>query len=172
MLAFGLLLITFYSIALRNEAIALRDEAEKLKDGAIEGKEQVRKNFFVTQLAQVDHQVQQQHFQKALEALKVIKPENALESRLTTTRLLSSVSDTFFPRKQAELYQLGKRAIFPNGGVISKSGRYVCIGADYDGHGNVHVVDLQKENPELHFTELESVLKACLLYTSPSPRDS
>ncbi|MBL6844497.1 MAG: hypothetical protein ISQ73_13725 [Verrucomicrobiae bacterium] len=160
MLAFGLLLITFYSIALRNEAVALRDEAEKLKDDAIEGKEQVRKNFFVTQLAQVDHQVQQQHFQKALQALKVIKPENALESRLTTTRLLSSVSDTFFPRKQAELYQLGKRAIFPNGGVISKSGRYVCIGADYDGHGNVHVVDLQNENPELHFTQLESVLKA------------
>ncbi|MDB4664843.1 hypothetical protein OAE97_00685 [Verrucomicrobia bacterium] len=165
MLAIGLLIATFYSIDQRRKAVALRDEAEQLKDEAVEGKELVRKNFFVTQLAQVDHQVQQQHSQKALDALKAIKPENEIERRLVTTRLLSSVSDTFYPRKRAELYKLGKRAIFPNGGIISKDGRYICIGADYDDRGNVHVIDLQGENPELHFTQLESLLKAEYNYT-------
>ena len=145
-LSFGLLLATFYSVRLSNEAI--------------EGKEQVRKSFFVSQLAQVDYQVHQQHPQKALDALKAIKPENEIERRLVTTRLLSSVSDTFYPRQRAELYNLGKRSIFPYGGVVSKDGRFVSIGADYDSRGNVHVIDLLGERPELHFTKLESVLKA------------
>ena len=145
-LSFGLLLGILYSIGLRNEAI--------------EGKEQVRKNFFVTQLAQVDYQMDLQRSQKALDALKAIKPENEIERRLVTTRLLSSVSDTFYPRQRAELYNLGKRSTFPNGGVVSKDGRFVSIGADYDSRGNVHVIDLLGKHPELHFTKLESVLKA------------
>ena len=132
----------------------------KLRNKAEEERERVRVNYFVNQLSQVDQHANRKDFQKALGALRGIEPDTITEKRLLTTRLIGSMSETFYPRRVAEHYRLNQRAIFPNGGIVSQNGRYVCIGADYDNKGHVHLVDLEGGNPEFHYSAMDSVLRA------------
>ena len=154
LLAVGLFLTAIQTVKLRNKA-----ETER---------EQVRVDYLVNQLAQVDQHTDRKDFQKALGSLKGIEPANVTEQRLLTTRLIGAMSETFYPRRVAEHYALNERAIFPNGGIVSEDGRYICIGADYDNSGHVHLVDLEGKNPEFHFGDIDSVLRAD--YNDPAKR--
>ncbi len=128
----------------------------QLKTEAEDKEEQIRRSYFIAKLQEADGLAEDKKIPKALSALTQLQPKNNEELNLFRARLLSMVSQTQFPKKIKVLNELGKRALFPNGALITKDGEKVAIVSDYNGVGNLHIKNLVT-NEELHFKEMDSV---------------
>ena len=136
--------------------------ANNLKHVAEENEEKVRKSYFLANLREAENLAAQERIPPAIAKLTGIKPDNESELKLIAGRLLSMLSQTFFPKKIDEPYSLNERAFFPDGAILSKDGKYVVILADYNNKGNIHIQDLSSNKTIYEFNDADTVL--CIDY--------
>ena len=123
----------------------------KLRNKAEEERERVRVNYFVNQLSQVDQHANRKDFQKALGALRGIEPDTITEQRLLTTRLIGSMSETFYPRRVAEHYKQSA-LYFPMAALSRRTGVMSALELIMITKGQ-NLVDLEG-HPEFHYSAM------------------